>query len=507
MLAGSVKRVVTDLRGLPRQFWVLAAGILVFLIGVEMTYPYETLYLNQELGVSMTTLGVILGVTLLATLPLQVAGGAVCDKVGRRPVLIVAILASMTLYIGLGLTRDLAVIVALIAFEAAFGWAQFITASNAMIADVTTLEQRTEAFSVSRVALNAGISIGPFIALSLLAVDPSYRLNFFASGIVCAGFLLIVLTRLRETRPATTQTVSVAAAFRGYGAVLRDRQMVTFCFIALLPLYAFGQIWATMPVMLADLHGVTAQRWSVAMVVYGVSMVILQYPVIRVLSGSDHMLLLSLSCVAMGAGVGSRGVRALARDARLHRLHRPRPRPAPAHRRGGRLPARAGGTARPLHGGVDDRVHGRLRARTAARRLGAGRARRPDGVRRRHGRLPRGSGAVPPAPPRRAREDRRGGTARGGGSARREAHRGAPRAGGLRPAARRGAAPATGSTRATGEAQARRVFSRMQTATATNAQEASTGCQTGAHHSLGIRNSRSRSPSDDGQRSSTQSQT
>ena len=82
MLAGSVKRVVTDLRGLPRQFWVLAAGILVFLIGVEMTYPFETLYLNQELGVSMTTLGVILGVTLLATLPLQVAGGAVCDKVG-----------------------------------------------------------------------------------------------------------------------------------------------------------------------------------------------------------------------------------------------------------------------------------------------------------------------------------------------------------------------------------------------------------------------------------------
>ena len=48
----------------------------------------------------MTTLGVILGVTLLATLPLQVAGGALCDKIGRRPVLIIAILGSMTLYFG-----------------------------------------------------------------------------------------------------------------------------------------------------------------------------------------------------------------------------------------------------------------------------------------------------------------------------------------------------------------------------------------------------------------------
>ena len=304
MLAGSMTRVVADLRTLPRQFWVLAAGIFVFLIGVEMTYPYETLYLNQDLGVSMTTLGVILGVTLLATLPLQVAGGALCDKVGRRPVLIVAILGSMTLYVGLGLTRDLAVIVALLAFEAAFGWAQFITASNAMIADVTTLEQRTEAYTVSRVALSAGISIGPLIALPLLTVDPTYRLNFFASGVVCAGFLLIVLLRLRETRPATVEAVSVTAAFRGYGAVLRDRHMLAFCLITLLPLYAFGQIWATLPVMLADLHAVTAQRWSVALVVYGVSMVVLQYPVIRVLRDSDHVLLMSLSCAALGAGVG-----------------------------------------------------------------------------------------------------------------------------------------------------------------------------------------------------------
>ena len=64
----------------------------------------------------MTTLGSILGITLFATLPMQVIGGALCYNVGRRPVLIVAILGSMTLYIGLGLTGDLWLVVALIAF-------------------------------------------------------------------------------------------------------------------------------------------------------------------------------------------------------------------------------------------------------------------------------------------------------------------------------------------------------------------------------------------------------
>lgn len=85
----------------------------MYLIGVEICFPFETIYLNRNLGVSMTTLGLILGITLFATLPMQVIGGALCDKVGR---LIVAILGSMTLYIGLGLTRDLWLVVALIAF-------------------------------------------------------------------------------------------------------------------------------------------------------------------------------------------------------------------------------------------------------------------------------------------------------------------------------------------------------------------------------------------------------
>ena len=305
MLASSIRGVVADLRGLPRPFWLLAAGTLVYLVGLEMTYPYETLYLNGRLGVSMTTLGLILGITLLATLPMQVVGGALCDRIGRRPVLIAGIVGSMTLYGGLALTTDLTLIVALIAFEAAFGWAQFITASNAIVADVTTPRQRTEAFSVSRVALNAGIAVGPLIALPLLAYDPSFRLNFIASAVICAGFLAIVIVWLRETRPPGVRAGSVMTSFSGYGEVLRDRTMLAFCLIALLPNYAFGQIWATMPVMLSDLHGVTAQRWSVSMIVYGVCMVVLQYPVIRVLGRRDLTLLLSLSCVAQGIGLGA----------------------------------------------------------------------------------------------------------------------------------------------------------------------------------------------------------
>jgi MFS family permease len=126
-------RVGGELRTLPRQFWLLVAGTFVYAAGVEMCYPFETLYLNQRLGLSMTSIGIIIGVTLFAGLPFQIVGGAIADRFGRRPVLILAICACMALYIGLGVARQLWVVVALLAFEAAFGWAQYLTASNAMV--------------------------------------------------------------------------------------------------------------------------------------------------------------------------------------------------------------------------------------------------------------------------------------------------------------------------------------------------------------------------------------
>jgi MFS family permease len=302
---GRTSRVAAELRTLPRQFWLLAAGTFVYLIGVEMCYPFETIYLRDVLGVSVTAIGLIVGVTLFATLPMQVVGGALCDRYGRRPILAVAIVGSMTLYIGLGVAHQLWIIVALIAFEAAFGWAQFITASNAMVADLTPLSRRAEAFSVSRVALNAGITLGPLAAAPLISRDPTFRLAFLAAGAVCGIFLVMVLALFRETRPVETKRLSVASAFGGYGRVVRDRRMLAFCLVALLPLFGFGQIWVTMPIMLGELHGVSAQQWALLMVVYGASMATLQYPVIRLFSKYDHMGLMSVSALFVGAGMGA----------------------------------------------------------------------------------------------------------------------------------------------------------------------------------------------------------
>jgi MFS family permease len=296
------------LRALPRQFWLLTSGVFVFVVGVSMCYPFQTIYLNRWLGIPMTTVGLVLGLALLAGLPMQVVGGAMADRFGRRPVLMVGIVATMALYIGLGLTGSFWVIVALFTFEAAFGWAQTLIASNAMVADLTSLERRAEAFSIIRVALNAGMVVGPLLAAPLITRDPSFRLAFVGGAAFCGVFLLMVAFMFKETRPddavRAASGESVVSTLKGYAQVMRDRLFLRFSLIALLPLYGFGQVWVSTPIVLGELHGVSAQSWGRLMALYAAVTAITQYPVVRLARRWDPMLCMAAASALLGIGMG-----------------------------------------------------------------------------------------------------------------------------------------------------------------------------------------------------------
>jgi len=290
----------------PRQFWLLVAGTALYLVGVQMAYPFESIYLNRRLGVPMTTVGLMLGLSLLAGLPFQVVGGALADRLGRRPVLALAALASAALYAGLGLTGDLRLIVALLVFEAAFGWAQYLIGSNAMIADLVPLARRAEAFSLTRVALNAGTIVGPLLAGWLISRDPTFRLPFVTAGAVCLGFFAVIVTLFRETRPpaAATAAGGLVSSLRGYAEVLRDRRFVLFSLVALLPLYGFGQVWVTTPIVLEHLFAVDARHWGYLVTFYAACTTLLQFPVVRLVRRRDHSRLMAAASLGTGLGLG-----------------------------------------------------------------------------------------------------------------------------------------------------------------------------------------------------------
>ena len=295
---------VAGLRDFPRQFWLLIGGTFLYLVGYDLGYPFETVYLHNHLGVSMTSVGLIIGLPILACLPVQIAGGAIADHVGRRGVLILGICASIVLFEGLALAGRLWQVVIVITIEAACGWAMYFTASNAMLADLTSLSKRDEAYSISRVAANAGQAAGPLAGGLLLGAGFGYRPLFAVGGAVCGLFLLLVLVRFKESRPAVPAgEVGIGATLAGYRVVLADRRFLAFCAIALLPLYGYGQILVTLPVMLRNVVGLPASTWGLLAALYAGCGLLLQYPVVRRMRSFNKLGVLAAGSACIGAGL------------------------------------------------------------------------------------------------------------------------------------------------------------------------------------------------------------
>jgi MFS family permease len=317
-------RIADELRGLPRQFWLLTCGTFVYSAGIFLAYPFEALYLNGSLGIPMTTVGLLIGVMSLAGLPFQFPGGAAADRIGRRPVLALAIAGSMTLCVGLALSRALWLVALVIFVEAAFGWSMYLTSSHAMIADLVARERRAEALSIVRVAINAGSAVGPLLAAPILA-SSGYRASFLAGAAVCGLFLLIVIFAIRETRPggdSTDRPVQSDAATAsdqgepaiaglpkerrhepGYGSVLRDRRFLAFCGVMLLPLYALGQLWISFPVVMGDVHRISPERWGVLAAVFSTTAMVLQYPLVRGLRNRDPLRVLAVASIFLAGSL------------------------------------------------------------------------------------------------------------------------------------------------------------------------------------------------------------
>jgi len=239
---------------------------------------------------------------VFAGLPFQIVGGTLTDRLGRRPVLALGVAGSAALYLALGLVHDLTQLVAFIAWEAALGWPLYLTASNAMIADLTPLERRTEAFGITRVAVNAGMVVGPLMSGAVLVLDPSFRSSFLLGGTICCAFMVIIAFWLKETRPAVVERQREPLG--GYGAVIKDRRFLLFCLAALLPLYGFGQIWSIFPVALERAQGTAPESWSRLLALYALSGTLLQYPLVRLVRRRDSMLLMACASVLIGVGLG-----------------------------------------------------------------------------------------------------------------------------------------------------------------------------------------------------------
>lgn len=262
-------------KALPRAVVVL--GIVSFFADVssEIAYPLIPIFLTTVLGAPVWAVGLIEGVAESTASLTKVASGWWSDRIGRRMPLVVAGYALAALGKALLALAGSWPLVFGARFVDRFGKGVRGAPRDALLADVTTADQRGRAFGLHRTMDTAGAVVGPLLALALVALfDDRLRLVFLVAtvpGVLAVVALAFVREPARAVAPPSaevTATIATPATPTAppAGRSPLDRRLVLF-FAATL-LFALGNSSDVFILLRAKDLGLSTTLVVLAYVVY-----------------------------------------------------------------------------------------------------------------------------------------------------------------------------------------------------------------------------------------------
>jgi MFS family permease len=285
---------------------VLFVGTLINAVGFSFVFPFLTLYLTGQLGLTLTTVGGLIALNSAAGVASQTIGGSLADRLGRKVVMVLSMLVSSLIIAGLGFVHTLPVIASLVIANGLIN-PLFQPASQAMIADLVGPGRRAEAYGLLRVANNLGVVIGPSVG-GFIATR-SYLALFLTAATSGLIYFVILALFTRETKPALTepQTAHVVVQDEGYRQVVRDRALLVFCTAMALTVVVYSQTWTIFPVYLKSQYGIPENRYGFLMALNAAMVVTMQFAVTRVTSRFPRAEMMALGAFLYAVGVGTIG--------------------------------------------------------------------------------------------------------------------------------------------------------------------------------------------------------
>lgn len=183
------------MRHIPRDMWLLAAGVAVNSLGFAFMWPLTAIYVHRVLGQPMTVVGVLLTAQAGAGLLGSFWGGVLFDRFGARRPLLVAVAVNVMLMAWIGLDRNFWVY-AVGATFAGMGVGVVFPCLNALAAQLWPGAGRN-AFNVVYVAQNAGVAFGSI--LGGLVASIGFQFTFFSAAMLLATFWVLIAVAYRGT--------------------------------------------------------------------------------------------------------------------------------------------------------------------------------------------------------------------------------------------------------------------------------------------------------------------
>lgn len=277
---------------------LLCQGVLVG--GLTLSFPFMTLYLHHERGLSMGAVGLAISIALLATAAGQGVGGELSDVWGCKRVMALGVAGRG----GFCALMAWAVVDAwsvpvMVALHvgAAFLGNLYDPAVKSWIALEHPASDRVRAYGLLRVAANAAWAVGP--ALGGFMAGRSYGLMFAATSVLCGAALALLLWAVPPA-PATREREGFDV--RALARVAQDRRYLRLCLLTGALGLMTAQLVSPLSVHATSVGGLSEAQLGTLFTVNGVLVVALQRAATAAVLGTRLTAAAAFGCLFYVAG-------------------------------------------------------------------------------------------------------------------------------------------------------------------------------------------------------------
>lgn len=293
------------LRALPRRIWIISLGSLILQVGSFLPV-FIVLYLSQR-GYSAAAAGLVLGASGLGRVVGNVIGGHLTDNIGRRSAILLSVVTTSALTAVVPFLGSLLTIVVVVALIGVVSQIYRPAMAAVLIDCVTSPQQRLAAFGVLRFAQNVGAALGGVLGGVVASI--SYVALFLVEAGALLVFGLIVAVLLREAARSAADPENAQAQPEqpvGYRQAFADRTLVRFLLMTVFAMFVYIQTTVALPLHVNH-AGLSGRDFGLLMGLNGLLVILLELPLISVVSKFKPEQVLALGNLLTGAGLALTG--------------------------------------------------------------------------------------------------------------------------------------------------------------------------------------------------------
>jgi MFS family permease len=284
--------------------WTLLIGT-VFARGASfMALPFLALYLSNTHGIHPIWIGITIGLSPLTGTLGGFIGGYFSDRYGRKKVILWTIFVWGLVYFGFSLATHIGTFMVLNALNGLCR-SFFEPSSQAMMADLTSVDKRKRVFSLRYTAINIGASLGPLLGVYVAQFSTS--LPFLLTGMMYLLYGVTLFIMLNRYSITHTIPVHQLPMLDSLIVIWRDKTLLLFIIGGILVNVGYSQIDSNLPQYIQNSFSEGVALFAKLIALNAILVIILQVPLSLVSEKWPVLRVMILGSVLFAIGFASFG--------------------------------------------------------------------------------------------------------------------------------------------------------------------------------------------------------